>query len=127
MENFETPLSMILIVAFVAYIFATATPKEGEESTPFNWNKTIELTKTLDLNKFKQSVENVQKIKPQPFNFQGTWQMKEKSSFNFGIPSSADISFFENEEAVDIETLIEEIIAEMDAEDDSTATSPSEE
>ena len=47
--------------------------------------------------------------------------------FNFGAPSSADITFFENQESVDIESLIEEVIAEMDAADDSTATSPSEE
>ena len=48
-------------------------------------------------------------------------------TFNFGTPSSADILFFEEEEVIDIEALIEEIIAEMDAEDDSTATSPNEE
>ena len=49
------------------------------------------------------------------------------SNFNFGTPSSTNILFFEDEEAIDIEALIEEIIAEMDSEDDSTATSPSEE
>lgn len=47
--------------------------------------------------------------------------------FNFGTPSSADIMFFENQESVDIESLIEEVIAEMDAADDSTATAPNEE
>ena len=54
-------------------------------------------------------------------------KITNNTDFNFGVPSSADILFFEEEEIIDIEALIEEIIAEMDAEDDSTATSPSEE
>ena len=118
MENFnelKTPLTWGLGIIFIVCIFMmnANTIKENVTVGGDAWNTTA--------NMIEWSFEN------SDAGFVAGLSNLNNSDFNFGTPSSTDIMFFENEESVDIESLIEEVIAEMDEADDSTATSPSEE
>ncbi|MEE2931491.1 MAG: hypothetical protein VX370_03080 [Bacteroidota bacterium] len=139
MNNFndlKAPLTWALGIVFIVCIFMlnANTIRENTAVGGDAWNTTSNMQEwhfDNALSGFEalfvgsnNIIENAM-LKKSTFNFTGS--ITNNTNFNFGTPSSTDILFFEDEEAIDIEALIEEIIAEMDSEDDSTATSPSEE
>ncbi|MEE2954352.1 MAG: hypothetical protein VX347_04180 [Bacteroidota bacterium] len=123
MDNFndlKAPLTWGLGIVFIVCIFMlnANTIRENPTVGGDAWNTTPNMQEWH----FDNSLSGFEAL------FVGSNNIIENNTdFNFGTPSSADIMFFENEESIDIESLIEEVIAEMDEADDSTATSPSEE
>lgn len=139
MDNFndlKAPLTWGLGIVFIVCIFMlnANTIRENPTVGGDAWNTTPNMQEwhfDNSLSGFEalfvgsnNIIENAM-VKKSTFDFTGG--ITNNTDFNFGTPSSADIMFFENEESIDIESLIEEVIAEMDEADDSTATSPSEE
>ena len=118
MENFndlKTPLAWGLGILFIVTIcmMNANTVRETTNVGGDAWNA----TPNMGAWSFKNSTGG----------FVAGFSELNNTNFNFGSPSSADILFFEDEEEIDIESLIEEVIAEMDEADDSTATAPDEE